>query len=40
MYMERAHRIGRLNLNKFRPIIVAFRYFCDVEEIVNASTQT
>ena len=40
MYMERAHRIGRLNLNKFHPIIVAFRYFFDVEEIVNASTQT
>ena len=39
MYLERAHRLGRFNLNKTRPIIVAFRDFCDVEEIVNASAQ-
>ena len=39
MYLERAHRLGRFNLNKTRPIIVAFRDFCDVEEIVSASAQ-
>ena len=39
MYLERAHRLGRFNLNKTRPIIVAFMDFCDVEEIVSASAQ-
>ena len=39
MYLEMAHRLGRFNLNKTRPIIVACRDFCDVEEIVSASAQ-
>ena len=36
MYLERAHRLGRYNIDKNRPIIVAFRDFCDTEEILNA----
>ena len=35
MYLERAHRLGRFNLITTRPIIVAFRDFCGVEEIVT-----
>ncbi|MEW8547683.1 MAG: hypothetical protein AB2693_29600 [Candidatus Thiodiazotropha sp.] len=39
MYLERAHRLGRYNIAKPRPIIVAFRDFCDIDEILNASSQ-
>ena len=39
MYLERAHRLGRFNTAKTRPIIVAFRDFCDIDEILNASSQ-
>ncbi|MEW8546032.1 MAG: hypothetical protein AB2693_21120, partial [Candidatus Thiodiazotropha sp.] len=39
MYLERAHRLGRFNPSKTRPIIVAFRDFCDIDEILNASSQ-
>ena len=35
MYLERAHRLGRFDNNKTQPIIVAFRDFCDVEDILN-----
>ena len=38
MYLERAHRLGRFDRNKTRPIIVAFRDFCDTEEILGASS--
>ena len=34
MYLERAHRLGRFDRTKTRPIIVAFRDFCDVEDII------
>ena len=37
MYLERAHRIGRFSVNRTRPIIVAFRDYCDTEDILNAS---
>ena len=37
MYLERAHRLGRFDNNKIRPIIVAFRDFCDVEDILNSA---
>lgn len=37
MYLERAHRLGRFKSNKTRPIIVAFRDFCDTLEILDAS---
>ena len=39
MYLERAHRLGHFNTAKTRPIIVAFRDFCDIDEILNASSQ-
>ncbi|MEW8547345.1 MAG: hypothetical protein AB2693_27875, partial [Candidatus Thiodiazotropha sp.] len=35
MYLERAHRLGRYDQGKIRPIIVAFRDFCDVEDIIG-----
>lgn len=35
MYLERAHRLGGFSANKTRPIIVAFRDFCDTEHIIN-----
>ena len=35
MYLERAHRLGRFDPSKTRPIIVAFRDFCDTEYILN-----
>ena len=38
MYLERAHRLGRFNINRTRPIIVAFRDFCDTEEILRATS--
>ena len=38
VYLERAHRLGRFDRNKTRPIIVAFRDFCDTEEILGASS--
>lgn len=38
MYLERAHRLGRYAFNKTRPIIVAFRDFCDTELILNGSS--
>ncbi|MCG8047033.1 MAG: hypothetical protein N0E48_15590, partial [Candidatus Thiodiazotropha endolucinida] len=38
MYLERAHRLGRYNSNKTRPIIVAFRDFCDTLDILDASS--
>lgn len=37
MYLERAHRLGRFDNNKTRPIIVAFRDFCDTLDILDAS---
>lgn len=37
MYLERAHRLGRFVSGKTRPIIVAFRDFCDTLEILDAS---
>ena len=33
MYLERAHRLGRFDSTKTRPIIVAFRDFCDTQEM-------
>ncbi|MCG7878774.1 MAG: hypothetical protein N0C90_20955 [Candidatus Thiodiazotropha endolucinida] len=36
--MERAHRLGRYENNKTRPIIVAFRDFFDVEEIIDCAS--
>ena len=38
MYLERAHRLGRFHSTKTRPIIVAFRDFCDTQEILDASS--
>ena len=38
MYLERAHRLGKFDRNKTRPIIVAFRDFCDTEHILNEAT--
>ncbi|MCG7869107.1 MAG: hypothetical protein JAY74_22405, partial [Candidatus Thiodiazotropha taylori] len=38
MYLERAHRLGRFSINKTRPIIVAFRDFCDTEDILRATS--
>ncbi|MEW8545267.1 MAG: hypothetical protein AB2693_17220, partial [Candidatus Thiodiazotropha sp.] len=38
MYLERAHRLVRFSVNKTRPIIVAFRDFCDTEDILRATT--
>ena len=38
MYLERAHRLGRFDSSKTRPIIVAFRDFCDTLEILNAAS--
>ena len=38
MYLERAHRLGRFSVNKTRPIIVAFRDFCDTEDILRATS--
>lgn len=38
MYLERAHRFGRFDGSKTRPIIVAFRDFCDVEEIMECAS--
>lgn len=35
MYLERAHRLGRFDPSKIRPLIVAFRDFCDTEYILN-----
>ena len=35
MYMERAHRLGKLKLDVTRPIIVAFRDFQDTDSIMN-----
>ncbi|MEW8560931.1 MAG: hypothetical protein AB2541_02465 [Candidatus Thiodiazotropha sp.] len=37
MYLERAHRLGQYNASKTRPIIVAFRDFCDTEYILSES---
>ena len=38
MYLERAHRLGRFDRTKTRPIIVAFRDFCDVEDIIASAS--
>ena len=38
MYLERAHRLGRFDSSKTRPIIVAFCDFCDTLEILNAAS--
>ena len=38
MYLERAHRLGRFDPSKTRPIIVAFRDFCDTEYILNGAS--
>ena len=35
MYLERAHRLGRFDSSKNRPIIVAFRDYCDTEHILQ-----
>ena len=37
MYLERAHRLGRFDSRKTRPIIVAFRDFCDTLYILDAA---
>lgn len=37
MYLVRAHRLERFDSSKTRPIIVAFRDFCDTLEILGAS---
>ena len=37
MYIERAHRLGRFDSRKTRPIIVAFRDFCDTLDILDAA---
>ena len=38
MYLERAHRLGRYDNSKIRPIIVAFRDYCDVDEIMESAS--
>ena len=38
MYLERAHRLGKYDPSKTRPIIVAFRDFCDTELILNETS--
>ena len=38
MYLERAHRLGRFDRTKTRPIFVAFRDFCDVEDIIASAS--
>ena len=38
MCLERAHRLGRFDRSKTWPIIVAFRDFCDTQEILHASS--
>ena len=37
-YLERAHRQGRFDSTKTRPVIVAFRDFCDVEDIMDSAS--
>ena len=38
LYLERAHRLGRYDNSKIRPITVAFRDFCDVDEIMESAS--
>ena len=38
MYLEGAHRLGRFDPSKTRPIIVAFRDFCDIEYVANGAS--
>ena len=38
MYLERAHRLGRFDPSKTRPIIVAFRDYCDTELILQEAS--
>ena len=37
LYLERAHRLGKYIHGKTRPIIVAFRDFYDIEEILGSA---
>lgn len=37
LYLERAHRLGKYIQGKTRPIIVAFRDFYDIEEILGSA---
>ena len=38
MYLEIAHRLGRYDPSKTRPIIVAFRDFCDIDYILQEAS--
>ena len=38
MYLQRAHRLGRYDPSKTRPIIVAFRDFCDIDYILQEAS--